>query len=272
MSAGPRGDWRRRPFGAALLLGVPVGVAVLGPTLAALVDPARGASYGPRGPGHLLGTDGTGRDVLRLVLEGGRSMIVLTLVTSVLAYALGTAVGLAAAARRGITDELLMRPLDLLLALPPLLVVLLLASTSQRNAVALVVAVAAVNVPSIARVARAAALDAASGPVAEAMVLAGEPRHSIYLGYVGRCVLRPLAADLGSRVTATAYLVASANFLGVGLPPTSADWAVSVDRNRAGLLLQPWAVVGPALLIVAFAVGFNLLADRLLAGVDGPGR
>lgn len=68
------------------------------------------------------------------------------------------------------------------------------------------------------------------------------------------------------------YLVASANFLGMGLPPTSPDWAVSVDRNRAGLLLQPWAVVAPAVLIIAFAVGFHLVADRLLARASGTGR
>ncbi len=265
MSGQRAGSIRSWPVLPILLAGVPVVVAVAGPWLAGLIDPARGPSFGPRSPGHVFGTDATGRDVLRLALQGGRSMVTLTIVTSVAAYAAGSAIGIAAASRRGIADELLMRPLDVLLALPPLLIVLLLASGQQRGVAPLVAAVAAVNVPSIARIVRAAALEASSSPAAEAMLLAGESRAAIHLGYVGRSVLRPVIADLGSRLTATAYLVASANFLGVGLPPTSADWAVTVDRNRAGLLLQPWAVVLPAVLIVAFAVGSNLLADRLLA-------
>lgn len=77
-------------------------------------------------------------------------------------------------------------------------------------------------------------------------------------------MLRTLAADLGVRLTGALYLVASASFLGVGVAPDAADWAVMVDRNRVGLFLQPWAVVVPALLIVALSVGLNLVFDRAL--------
>nr|BFF04279.1 hypothetical protein GCM10020241_59540 [Streptoalloteichus tenebrarius] len=83
--------------------------------------------------------------------------------------------------------------------------------------------------------------------------------------------MRTLAADLGTRFTGALYLVASASFLGVGVPPDASDWAVMVDRNRPGLFVQPWAVLAPALLIVALSVGVNLLFDRALATRSGPG-
>jgi peptide/nickel transport system permease protein len=78
-------------------------------------------------------------------------------------------------------------------------------------------------------------------------------------------LLRTLAADLGTRMTGALYLVAAASFLGIGVAPDAADWAVMVDRNRGGLFLQPWAVVIPALLIVALSVGLNLTFDRALS-------
>ena len=98
----------------------------------------------------------------------------------------------------------------------------------------------------------------------EALRMQGESRWRIAVGYVGRSTLRTLAADAGIRLTGVLYLVSTAAFLGVGVAPDAADWAVMVDRNRTGLLVQPWAVVVPALLIVALTMGTNLLFDAAL--------
>ncbi|MGW7557418.1 ABC transporter permease, partial [Streptomyces rimosus] len=94
----------------------------------------------------------------------------------------------------------------------------------------------------------------------------GETWWRTAVGYVGRSALRTFAADAGVRLTGVLYLVATAAFLGVGVEPDAADWAVMVDRNRTGLFVQPWAVVVPALLIVALSMGGNLLFDGLLEG------
>jgi peptide/nickel transport system permease protein len=151
-----------------------------------------------------------------------------------------------------------------LLPLPSLLVISVVAVGWRASPLAITLAVAMVNVPTVARLVRAAALDAASGPVVEALRMQRESWVGIQLGYVGRAVLGPVAADVGTRITLAVFLVASVNFLGLGLSPTAPDWAVSVSRNREGILLQPWAVVAPALMLVAFTLGFNLLADRLV--------
>jgi peptide/nickel transport system permease protein len=102
----------------------------------------------------------------------------------------------------------------------------------------------------------------------EALRMQGETWWRMAVGYVGRSALRTLAADAGVRLTGVLYLVATAAFLGVGVAPDAADWAVMVDRNRTGLAVQPWAVVVPALLIVALTTGANLLFD---AALDRPG-
>ncbi|TCC16595.1 ABC transporter permease [Kribbella speibonae] len=242
------------------LVAVPLVVAVVGPFLP--YGARTGLPYSSEG---VLGTDGLGRDVLGLLLVGGRTALGMAIGAVVLAYLVGGLIGLTAAStRHRWLDEGMMRPLDVLLPLPSLLVISVVAVGWRASAAAITVAVAMVNVPTVARLVRAAALDAASGPVVEALRMQRESWVTIQLGYVGRSVLGPVAADLGTRITLAVFLVASVNFLGLGLSPTAPDWAVSVSRNREGLLLQPWSVLAPALLLVSFTLGFNLLADRLV--------
>ncbi|TJZ41413.1 ABC transporter permease subunit [Streptomyces piniterrae] len=249
----------------ALLLALPLLLALLGPLLTGPPGPRQAAFTAPAG--HLLGTDFAGQDVWRQVLLGGRSVVLIALAATVLCYALALPLAFAAAlTHRTWLEELLMRPLDVLLAVPSLLMVLLVATVFDPGAVGLAVLVALVNVPDAARIVRASAAEAAARPAVEALRMQGEGWCRIALGYVARCCLRTLAADAGVRMTGVLYLVATAAFLGVGVAPDAADWAVMVDRNRTGLFVQPWAVVVPALLIVGLSMGTNLLGDAGLAG------
>ncbi|MFJ8715821.1 MULTISPECIES: ABC transporter permease [Streptomyces] len=256
-----------------LLLGLAV-VAV--PLLLALLGPLFAGDPGPRavsftlGGGHWLGTDFVGRDVWQQVLHGGRTVVLTALAATALAYLVALPVGLAGAVTRARwLEELLMRPLDVLLAVPSLLLILLVASVFSPGTAGLALLVALVNVPDAARIVRAAAAEAAARPAVEALRMQGESWWRVAVGYVGRCALRTLAADAGIRLTGVLYLVSTAAFLGVGVAPDAADWAVMVDRNRTGLFIQPWAVVVPALLIVALTTGTNLLFD---AALDKKGR
>ncbi|MGW8377102.1 ABC transporter permease subunit [Streptomyces sp. ODS28] len=247
-----------------VIVGVPLVLALAGPLFAGQAGP-RSASF-TLGGGHVLGSDFMGRDVWRQVLLGGRTVVLTALAATALAYLCALPVGCAAAlSGNGRLEELLMRPLDVLLAVPSLLMVLLVATVFPPGPAGLAVLVALVNVPDTARIVRAGAAEAAARPAVEALRLQGEGRWRIGVGYVGRAALRTLLADAGVRMTGVLYLVATAAFLGVGTAPDAADWAVMVDRNRTGLFLQPWAVVVPALLIVALSVGTNLLCDAALA-------
>ncbi|MFJ8629357.1 ABC transporter permease [Streptomyces sp. NPDC093568] len=254
----------RRRFALGLaVVAVPLALALLGPLLAG--DPGPRAISFTLGDGHWLGTDFVGRDVWRQVLLGGRTVVVTALAATALAYLVAVPVGLLSALTRlRWLEDLLMRPLDVLLAVPSLLLILLVASVLSPGAVGLALLVALVNVPDAARIVRAAAAEAAARPAVEALRMQGETWWRIAVGHVGRSALRTLAADAGIRLTGVLYLVSTAAFLGVGVAPDAADWAVMVDRNRTGLLVQPWAVVVPALLIVALTMGTNLLFDAAL--------
>ncbi|MEO3782986.1 ABC transporter permease subunit [Actinocorallia sp. B10E7] len=244
-----------------LLLVVPLFVALCGPWLSASGDTLHGVSY-DLGTGW-LGTDFAGRDVWQQVLLGGRGLATVTVLATAGAYLLGVLWGLAAAtSRRHLADELLMRPLDLLLAVPSLFLLLLLATLFPSGGLVWIVML--IHLPDIARLSRAAALEAAHSPVVEALRLQGESWWRTTVHHVGGSVARTLAADAGTRLTGTLYLAAAASFLGVGVPPDAADWAVMIERNRAGLLLNPWAVLAPALMIIMLSVGLNLSFDRAL--------
>ncbi|MER6994916.1 ABC transporter permease subunit [Streptomyces sp. NPDC000410] len=247
----------------AVVVGVPLALALLGPLVAGEPGP-RAASF-TLGGGHPLGTDFVGRDVWHQVLLGGRSVVLVALAATALAYLVALPLGLVGAlTHRAWLEELLMRPLDVLLAIPSLLLILLAAAVLRPGVAGLSLLVALVNIPDAARIVRAAAAEAASRPAVEALRMQGETWRRIAVGYVGTSIARTLAADAGVRLTGVLYLVATAAFLGVGVAPDAADWAVMVDRNRTGLFVQPWAVVVPALLIVALTMGGNLLADAVL--------
>ncbi|GAA2673935.1 ABC transporter permease subunit [Streptomyces lunalinharesii] len=257
-----RRDARRYALGLTVIA-APLLLAALGPLIAG--DPSPRTASFTLGDGHWAGTDFVGRDVWQQVLHGGRPVVVTALAATALAYLVALPVGLAGAlTHRRWLEETLMRPLDVLLAVPSLLLILLVASAFTPGAAGLALLVALVNVPDAARIVRAAAAQAAARPAVEALRLQGESWWYTAVGYVGRSMVRTLAADAGTRLTGVLYLVATAAFLGVGVAPDAADWAVMVDRNRTGLFVQPWAVVLPALLIVALTTGSNLLFDAAL--------
>ncbi|MFE3598618.1 ATP-binding cassette domain-containing protein [Streptomyces sp. NPDC059142] len=253
---------------ALVLLGLPVVLAVIGPFVAGSTAPDA-APLLTAGEGHLLGTDVLGRDVFALVLDGGRSVLAMTLAALLTACAVGLPLGLfTAGTHRRWADETVMRGLDVLLAFPALLLVMTLAASGHQDATTLVAIAALVQIPAVTRLVRTAALAPGCRTAVEAMRLQGAPWHHIHGRYVLRRVSRPLITDAGNRSGLVLSLLASANFLGLGLPADASDWAVLVDRNADALFLQPLAVLVPAALLTALAVGGNLTTDRLLSRSD----
>lgn len=262
----------------ALLVVVPVAVALLGPFLApAFSTDGRLAPFAAS-PASPFGTDRLGRDVLFVALSGGHSLLLTAAVTVGWAYAAGFALGMCAAAtRRRWLTELIVRPLDVLLCLPTLVIVMVVALRSQGSAVAVSAAVGFCLVAPIARFVRTTAARYVHDPVTDALRLQRAGWRRIHVAYVGRRMLRPIAADVGARLSAALYIVAAANFLGLGFDIASPDWAVSVSTNRDGLSIAPWSVMLPAALIVSLVLGLNMFWDALFERRDSaatarPGR
>ncbi|WP_024801392.1 ABC transporter permease [Nocardia sp. BMG51109] len=255
----------RRRWIYLTLVAVPLLFAVAGPFVAGSAPAQRQAPF-ESSQWSPFGTDRLGRDVLAAALTGGRTFLLVAALTVLGAYVVGFLIGVAAAAApRAWLDELLMRPIDVLLCLPSLLIIMVAALRTRGSAVAIACAVGIALVAPIARFVRMAARSVVHGPVMDALRMQGESRAYRYGNYAAREMIRPIAADLGVRFTTAVYFLASANFLGLGFDTTSTDWAVSVAANKDALTIAPWSVALPAGLIVLLVVGINLLCDDLLA-------
>ncbi|HEX2045710.1 MAG TPA: ABC transporter permease [Gaiellaceae bacterium] len=256
----------RTPTGAVglALLVVLVGVALLGPLFAPhppdepvgvpLTGPAEGAPFG---------TDFLGRDVLSRALWGGRSVLALAGLATLLAYAGGILVGLVAGYSRSLLDPLLMRAADVMLSFPAILFLLVLVTGAGTSKTVLVVGVALVQMPLVARIIRAATLEQSVRGFVEAAVARGESTAAILRREILPNILGPIMADAGLRFTYAIILVASVNFLGLGLQPPAADWALIISENRNGLTLNPYVILLPAALIGLLTIAVNLVGDSI---------
>jgi peptide/nickel transport system permease protein len=256
----------RTPTGmlGIVLLAFVLGVALLGPLFAphAPDEPIGIPLTGPA-DGQPFGTDFLGRDVLSRVLWGGRSVLLLAGAATVLAYFVGCVVGLLAGYSRSLLDGVLMRFVDVLLSVPPLIFLLVLATGAGTSEVVLVLGVALVQAPLVSRIVRAATLEQSVRGFVEAAVARGGRTTAIVRSELLPNIVGPIAADAGLRFTYSILLVASVNFLGLGLQPPSADWALIISENRSGLDLNPYVIAVPALLIALLTIGLNLVGDSV---------
>jgi peptide/nickel transport system permease protein len=241
-----------------------LGVAFIGPYFAPYSPSALpGIPYSTPSRTFWLGNDYLGEDVFSRVLSGGRTVILYGAVATLLAYAVGGTIGLVAGYTRSRLDDLLMRSMDVLLAFPPILFLLVIATGAGANIWALVIAIAVIHVPSIARILRAAALEVSVRGYVEAAIARGDRTHVILRREILPNIWGTIVADGGPRFTVSILLVAAVNFLGLGLSPPAADWAMMISENRSGITINLWAVVAPALMIGALTVSINVVADAI---------
>jgi peptide/nickel transport system permease protein len=257
--------WRRlpRPGRAGLVVVLLIiALAVAGPWFTPYPpDASVGPPFAPASAEYPLGTDGIGQDVLSRVLAGGRSVLLLAGLATLLAYVVGVPLGLFAGYSRGAAGAIIMRAVDVLLAVPALLLLLVLATGAGAGAAVLVVGIAIVHVPQVTRIVRAATLQTTGRAFIEAAEARGDSTARILGVEVLPNISGALLADVGVRFTGSVLLVAAVNFLGLGLQPPASDWALMISENRSGISIQPWAVVAPAALLAALAVSVNLFAD-----------
>jgi peptide/nickel transport system permease protein len=249
--------------GFALLVFV-LGTAVLGPFFAPH-SPTASVGIPFEGPSAdaPLGYDVLGRDVLSRVLWGGRSVLALAGLATLLAYAAGVLVGLLAGYSRSLLDSVLMRSVDVLISFPALLFILVLIAGAGTSKAALVAGVAIVQAPLVARIVRTATLEQAVRGFVEAAAARGEGTFAILRREILPNIVSPIAADFGLRFTYSIILVASVNFFGLGLQPPDADWALIISENRDGLALNPWVILVPAALIALLTISLNMVGDAV---------
>jgi peptide/nickel transport system permease protein len=219
--------------------------------------------------GSVLGTDYLGQDVLSRVLDGGGSILAISLLATALGMVLGIIIGVVAAYTGGWLDEAIMRLNDVALAFPQILLALLVLTAVDQPAWWMIVLLVGIShAPRVARVARGVALGVVSRDYVTAAEALGESRLRVILAEVLPNMNAPLLAEAGLRLTYSIGMVAGIGFLGFATNPGAADWGQMINENRLALLVQPWGVLAPVILIGIFTVGTNLMADGIaqLAG------
>jgi ABC-type dipeptide/oligopeptide/nickel transport system permease subunit len=221
------------------------------------------ANYQPSSPAHVLGTDHLGRDTLSRLVAGARVSLGIALASTSAGLLVGGVLGLAAAWRRGIVERALLQIVDILLALPELLLAITAITILGRGTLSTVVAVAVYAVPSFARIVRAAAQPVVQAEFVTAARAAGAPDWRILLRHVLPGCWSPILAHTTVMLGSAILLASGLSFLGLGVQPPAAEWGAMLSRGRDLLRTAPLGAIAPGLAITVTVLSFSVLGDGL---------
>jgi peptide/nickel transport system permease protein len=248
-----------------------VAAAIFAPVIAPY-GPLEGSlanRYQPPNPAHLLGTDTQGRDELTRILYGAQVSLQVGVIAVIMALIMGGIIGAVAGGVGGKVDAVLMRIIDVLLAIPGILLAIGIIAWLDRGILQLMLAIAVTYVPVFARLLRGSLLALRESDYVTAARSIGASRMRILLRHMLPNALTPVIVA-GTLVLATAIIdIAGLGFLGLGPPdPRTAEWGTMLTDARKFLQIAPWLVYFPGLAIVISAIGFNLVGDGLRESLD----
>ena len=218
---------------------------------------------------HLLGSDRLGRDVLSRVIVGARSVLIIAPLATLLGTVVGTAVGLICGYYGGLVDEVIMRLVDAVLAIPVIITALLAVVALGPSRRTLIVVIGFLFTPIIAKTVRAAVLGEAQLEYVQAARLRNERSPYVMFAEILPNVMGPVIVEFTVRLGYAIFAVATLSFLGFGADPSIPDWGHDISENyqfiNGGVW---WAVLFPSLAIATLIVGINLIADAIAQTFD----
>lgn len=212
-------------------------------------------------PGHLLGTDELGRDVWAMTVAGAASALIGPVCVAIGSMVLGIVLGTLAGYERGWLDIVISRWTDLLLALPVLLAAIVVSGVFGGGYWVTVVLLILLFSPSDIRIVRAGVLEQSSRPYIEAARMLSLSRWRVMFRHILPNVSTLVITNVMLNIAFALVAFSSLSFLGVGVPPGTADWGRQLTDNRAIMFDNPSAVIVPALLIIVVASAVNLVGD-----------
>ncbi len=267
---------RLRVTQGGLLLGL--GLAMLGAMLILTVfapwiapfDPSATSPDSLAGASarHWLGTDSIGRDVLSRLIVGGRTTLLITISAVLIALVAGLVLGLLSGYLGGIVDEVIMRILDVVFAFPVLLLAIAVVAALGPTVPNLILTIAIVYTPAMARVVRAPVLSVKQWDHVEAARSVGVSEIRLVLRHVLPIVISPILVATSLTLSQTIFTVTALSFLGLGPPPPDPNWGGMLSEARQFMELAPLTVVGPAAAIVFATLTFIVLANGLREVLD----
>ena len=217
---------------------------------------------------HLLGTDEGGRDVLTRLLYGARVSLLIGVVPALLSLVLGSALGVLAGYRGGLTDAIIMRLADVTLAFPSMLLAMVIMYSLGGGIVDVFLTLTLVNWANVARVVRAQTLQLKSSEYVEAAQVIGVSRATVMRRHILPNCLSTMLVLFTLNIPASILTESSLSFLGLGIQPPNASWGLMINTGRQYLYSAPWLCFAPGAAIMLIVLAFNFLGNGLLDVLD----
>lgn len=256
-------------FGIAVVLFY-IFVAVFAPLLAPFGESeVVGYEYEPWSAVNWLGTDSLGRDMATRMIYGARNTIGIALVTTMIAFAVGSAAGFFAAVLQGWVDQVLSRAVDVVISIPTLIFALLLLTIFGASVTSLIGVIALIYATFVYRIARAVAMGVVVMDYVEAAQVRGEGLWWIMRKEILPNAAPPLVAEFGLRFCFVFLTISGLSFLGLGIQPPAADWGSMVRENASLITFGDLTPLIPAAAIGLLTVAVNFIVDWMLHKASG---
>jgi peptide/nickel transport system permease protein len=261
----------RVAMGAALVVLLLLLMAVFGPWLAP-ADPYASSMLKRLKPigfeGHPLGTDELGRDMLSRLIVGARLSLFIGIAPVVLAFFIGSFIGITAGYAGGPLNTVMMRTIDVFYAFPSVLLAIALSGALGAGITNSLISLTIVFIPPIARVAESVTTQIRSRDFVDAARASGANAFTIVRVHVLGNVLGPIFVYSTSLIAVAMILASGLSFLGLGVKPPEPEWGLMLNTLRTAIYVQPWIAALPGVMIFATSIAFNLLADGLRSAME----
>ena len=258
-------------MGCATIIALIVLAAIFAPYLN-LADPYQGSMIRRLRwigtPGYPLGSDELGRDMIARLIYGGRLSLIIGILPVILAFMIGTSLGLIAGYVGGKLNTAIMRTIDVFYAFPSVLLAIAISGALGAGIVNSIVSLTIVFVPQITRVAESVTTGVRNMDFVEAARASGAGPFTIMRVHMLGNVLGPIFVYATGLISVSMILAAGLSFLGLGTKPPEPEWGLMLNTLRTAIYVNPWVAALPGAMIFAVSICFNLLSDGMRSAMD----